>query len=168
MTIRFSSENADEMRRNLSRLFSDSDECFASLKYLISQISDDPAMLLFPETYEATDSLQNAGSKLFCLKDRVLELCSVMAPVPDHFTDCENRIEERIRMISSQMAVLSACAEAISSGQLPGIFAQNPGEISNDTLSDLLIGDVCSFYQTNLAPIHLALQEKYGKTGETK
>ena len=168
MTIRFNSENVDDIHRSLSRVYSDCDESFASLKYLISQISEDPAMLLFPETYAALESLQNAGSRLFPLKDRLYELCNVLAPVSGNFISCEKQIEEKIRQINSQLSVISACTEAIVKKDFSGIALHSSSETSNDVLSKLLTEDVCSYGIENLAPVNLVFKEKYGEAGEKK
>ena len=166
MTIRFNSESVEDIHRNLSRLYSDCDESFASLRFLIAQVSGDPAMLLFPETYSALERLQDAGSRLFAMKERMLELCNVIAPVSGNFISCEKQIEEKIRQISSQLSVISVCTEAIMGEHFSAVRFHSSDEAANDALSKLLTEDVCSFQSANLAPVNLALEEQYGEAGD--
>ncbi len=96
MRIEFEKEDWEYAVSVSGKLCQELEETLLKARSVLVELSEDPDMLLIPESYRAIENLNDAVGKLYSIRESTEHLHRVLIPVPGTFDSIEREFQTRI------------------------------------------------------------------------
>lgn len=163
MNIQFDTDGMDLLLIQMKDVLSQTDECYLGLRRLYSELMDDSAMQMVPETHLALGQLERAASRMYMLRDRMETLTELVRQYPEAMEEKEKLLQKQIENLTLSLESWNVGVSAMGMSGYDCVLAgeaQNQssqsGSAVNQTGSSMTL--------TNLGTLKSAVEEGYGKT----
>lgn len=163
MNIQFDTDEMDLLLLQMKDTLSQADECYLGLRRLYSELMDDAAMQMVPETHLALGHLERAASRMYILRDRMETLVELVRQYPEAIEEREKKFQKQtedltlsIESWNEGVSVMGMTGyDCVLSGDAQTESSQR-GSAVNQTGSTMTL--------TNLGTLKSAVEDGYGKT----
>jgi len=159
MEIRVNLEEIEHLAQKLRRIVMDTDDILLRIRMLRSEMEEDSALALLPDSVAVLDMLDGALNSVTRIHETAVQLQTLVEKAPELFREQENLFTRRISELSTQLDILGTKMNtAMNSEQ---IVVEDHSRITHDAeiLEHVIIGAPVTLAISDVSPVKKSVNE---------